>query len=81
MVTTATLAPSAAAPIAIAAAVVVFPTPPEPAQTTILRSAISSATSAQISPSRTACATAWERLRAFSLVTTSCSTFFTVRSE
>ena len=44
MVTTATFAPSAAAPIASAAAVVVLPTPPEPAQTTILRPAISSAT-------------------------------------
>ena len=36
---------------------------------------------AQMSPSRTACATACERLRALSFVTTSCSTFFTVRSE
>ena len=35
----------------------------------------------QISPSRTACATACERERALSFVTTSCSTFFTVRSE
>jgi hypothetical protein len=35
----------------------------------------------QMSPSRTACATAWERLRAPSFVTTSCRTFFTVRSE
>ena len=34
-----------------------------------------------MSPSRTACATACERLRAFSFVTTSCRTFFTVRSE
>ena len=32
-------------------------------------------------PSRTANATACERLRALSFVTTSCSTFFTVRSE
>ena len=36
---------------------------------------------AQISPSRTACATACERERAPIFVTTSCSTFFTVRSE
>ena len=35
----------------------------------------------QMSPSRTACATACERERALSFVTTSCSTFFTVRSE
>jgi hypothetical protein len=34
----------------------------------------------QISPARTAWATACERVRASSLVTTSCSTFFTVRS-
>jgi hypothetical protein len=43
IVTTATFAPSAAAPIASAAAVVVFPTPPEPAQTTILRPPMRSA--------------------------------------
>jgi hypothetical protein len=39
IVTTATRAPSAAAPMAIAAAVVVLPTPPDPAQMTILRPA------------------------------------------
>ena len=44
MVTTATFAPSAAAPIASAAAVVVLPTPPEPAHTTMRRPARSSAT-------------------------------------
>ena len=42
IVTTATRAPSAAAPMAIAAAVVVLPTPPDPAQMTILRPAMRS---------------------------------------
>ena len=44
IVTTATFAPSAAAPIASAAAVVVLPTPPEPAQTTMRRPSMRSAT-------------------------------------
>ena len=80
IVTTATRAPSAAAPIATAAAMVVLPTPPEPAQTTI-RFPSRRGREAQIRPSRTACATACERLRALSFVTTSCRTFLTVRSE
>ena len=44
MVTTATFAPSAAAPMPSAADVVVLPTPPEPAHTTTRLPAISSAT-------------------------------------
>ena len=72
-----------------AAAVVVLPTPPEPAQMTIRLPSSSGRSSGsrqhrrgrQIRPSRTANATACERLRALSFVTTSCRTFFTVRSE
>src|ERR671914_666567 len=44
IVTTATLSPRSAIPIASAAAVVVLPTPPEPAHTTILRPSTSGAT-------------------------------------
>ena len=77
-------------PSATAAAVVVLPTPPEPAQMTMRRPSSSGsrcrqhankAYERQMRPSRTANATACERLRALSFVTTSCSTFFTVRSE
>ena len=35
----------------------------------------------RIAPSRVASATAWALVRQFSLVSTSCTTFFTVRSE
>ena len=52
IVTTATFAPSAAAPMPSAAAVVVLPTPPEPAHTTTRLPAISSATELSAIPRR-----------------------------
>src|SRR5918995_920707 len=54
MVTTATFRPRSAIPMAIAAAVVVLPTPPEPAQTTIRRPSSSSSMSGSPYPDRRA---------------------------